>query len=98
MNHEDAFVQSVLAHPDDDAARLVFADWLDDPGQPERAAFIRAQVRLAMMDEDDPARPALLRDEASYLPTAQAELTAKKRPAWLAKLPGWAVRWLRYER
>lgn len=97
MNH-DVFLQSILDDPDDDAARLVFADWLDEHGEPQRAAFIRAQVRLASMSEDDPARPALLLDEAAYLSHAQEELFAKKRPAWLAKLPNWAAKGLAYER
>jgi uncharacterized protein (TIGR02996 family) len=98
MNNETAFIQSILADPDDDAHRLVFADWLEDNGQPERAAFIRAQVRLATMAEDDPDRSALLRDEAAYLPHAQGELIAQERPAWLAKLPDWAAKGLTYER
>jgi uncharacterized protein (TIGR02996 family) len=37
--------RAVLAAPFDDALRLVYADWLDENNQPERAAFIRAQVK-----------------------------------------------------
>ena len=88
MNHEDGFLSSILADPDDDVPRLVYADWLEDHGEPRRAAFIRAQCRLARLDEDDPGRPSLVREEAEYLPKALAALEAKPRPAWLAKLPG----------
>jgi uncharacterized protein (TIGR02996 family) len=35
--------RAVLAAPDDDAPRLVFADWLDEHGEPDRAEFIRLQ-------------------------------------------------------
>jgi uncharacterized protein (TIGR02996 family) len=99
MSHEeDAFYQSILDSPDDDAPRLVFADWLEDHGQPERAAFVRAQVRLAAIDEDDPARPDLLRDEAAYLPTAMAALRARERVGWLAAVPRWATKYLSYDR
>ena len=52
-NDADALLKFVLAAPDDDAPRLVFADWLDEHGDPDRAAFIRAQVvrisRLAQL-------------------------------------------------
>src|SRR5262245_33525737 len=34
-------------HPEDDVPRLILADWLEDHGEPERADFVRAQVRLA---------------------------------------------------
>src|SRR5262245_25967748 len=46
MTDRDALLASVHAAPDDDAPRLVFADWLDDNGQPERAEFIRIQVAM----------------------------------------------------
>src|SRR4051794_27217534 len=42
----EAFLGDIIEHPDDDAPRLVYADWLDENGNPERAEFIRAQVRL----------------------------------------------------
>lgn len=47
MDDNSAFYRAIMARPDDDTQRLVFADWLDDHGQPERAAFIRNQVELA---------------------------------------------------
>lgn len=37
---------AVLADPDDDSARLVLADWLEENGEPERAEFIRVQLEL----------------------------------------------------
>jgi len=44
MTDGEALRRSVVAEPDDDTPRLVYADWLDENGQPDRAAFIRAQV------------------------------------------------------
>lgn len=35
---------AVLENPEDDDVRLIFADWLDDDGQAERAEFIRLQI------------------------------------------------------
>jgi uncharacterized protein (TIGR02996 family) len=40
----DVLVRAVLDAPDDDAPRLVYADWLEENGQAERAAFIRHQI------------------------------------------------------
>jgi uncharacterized protein (TIGR02996 family) len=55
----DAFLADICAHPEDDAPRLVYADWLDDHGDADRAEFIRIQCRLAGMDEFDHARADL---------------------------------------
>jgi uncharacterized protein (TIGR02996 family) len=38
----EALLADVMAHPDDVAPRLVYADWLEDHGDVELAAFIRA--------------------------------------------------------
>jgi uncharacterized protein (TIGR02996 family) len=37
----------VASAPDDDLSRLVYADWFDENGDPDRAVFIRAQVEFA---------------------------------------------------
>lgn len=47
MTDADALLAAVCAEPDDDTPRLVFADYLDEAGEPERAAFIRVQIALA---------------------------------------------------
>src|ERR1043166_2789699 len=91
MNPEDGFLQSILDDPDSDTPRLVFADWLEENDQPQRAAFIRAQCRLTTLDEDDPARLALRRDESAYLRQAHEALKATKGKG-PGRLPVWAVR------
>jgi uncharacterized protein (TIGR02996 family) len=58
--NEAGFLEAIVAEPEDDTHRLVFADWLTDNGDPTWASFIRDQVALAKMDEADPAYPALL--------------------------------------
>src|SRR5213592_2553115 len=50
MSDRDALLEAVFARPADDAPRLVYADWLDEHGEPAQAAFIRAQVELARTD------------------------------------------------
>lgn len=40
-----ALLQAILADPDDDGARLVFADLLEDEGERDRATLIRDQIQ-----------------------------------------------------
>ncbi len=49
MNDRDAFIRAIIAQPDDDVLRLVYADWLDENGEKERAEFIRLQCSIALM-------------------------------------------------
>jgi uncharacterized protein (TIGR02996 family) len=71
MTAERGFLHDILEHPDDDTPRLIYADWLDDRGDPRsaaRAELIRLQCRLAgPTSEDDPERWALLEREAQLL-------------------------------
>jgi uncharacterized protein (TIGR02996 family) len=59
MNHQEAFLADIREHPDDDTTRLVFADWLDENGQADRAEFIRVQCRLETLPPEAPDRRAL---------------------------------------
>jgi uncharacterized protein (TIGR02996 family) len=46
---EDAFLRAILAQPNDDNVRLVYADWLEeqgDPGSASRAEFLRLTAEL----------------------------------------------------
>jgi len=47
MSDGEALRRAVLADPEEDTARLVFADWLDENGDGDRAAFIRDQIEVA---------------------------------------------------
>src|SRR5437763_11790587 len=46
MDQRAAFIQAIIELPDDDTPRLVFAEWLDEHGEAERAEFIRLQCSL----------------------------------------------------
>src|SRR5215217_464141 len=54
MSQQDAFLSAIREAPDDDTPRLAYADWLEEHGDPDRAAFIRVQCRLAEMSPGDP--------------------------------------------
>src|SRR5262245_46948004 len=46
MTERDALLRAVCDNPDDDTPRLVFADWLQENGEEERAEFIRLQIKF----------------------------------------------------
>jgi uncharacterized protein (TIGR02996 family) len=50
MTDETALLAAIRATPDDDSPRLIYADWLDEHNQPERAEFIRVQCELARVE------------------------------------------------
>lgn len=70
MTDEAAFLAKIIAEPDEDVHRLVYADWLQDHGRPERAEFIRVQCEIAALVASEPAPPAHVEPEV--------------RGAWLA--------------
>src|SRR5215210_2622285 len=72
MGDEAALLSAILAHPDEDTPRLMYADWLDEHGQPERAEFIRIQCAP---DADEAA------EERAF------DLEERFRAKWLAGLP-----------
>lgn len=43
---EQEFIRDICLHPEDDSLRLIFADWLSDNGQEDRAEFVRVQLEL----------------------------------------------------
>jgi uncharacterized protein (TIGR02996 family) len=49
-----SLLAAILEAPDDDAPRLVYADWLEEQGDADRAEFIRLQCRLAQRERDGP--------------------------------------------
>ena len=71
-NYDEAFRQDVLDNPKDDAPRLVYADWLQDNGDPDRAEFIRLQCRLLALPEYDEQVPRLQAREEELLEANRA--------------------------
>jgi uncharacterized protein (TIGR02996 family) len=85
-----ALLQGILDAPEDDAPRLVFADWLDDHGETDRAEFIRAQVQLALTAEEDPNK-AGLQQRAD-------QLLSRHFTEWVKEVPGWARHEVKFAR
>jgi uncharacterized protein (TIGR02996 family) len=70
---EAAFLDAIRREPEDDTHRLVFADWLTDNGQPERAQFIRLHIAWCQRPTDAPPDDDL-----------KARLLAAFAATWLA--------------
>ncbi|MBA4068021.1 MAG: hypothetical protein C0501_30815 [Isosphaera sp.] len=84
----EALRRAVLADPDDDTPRLVYADWLDEHDQPDRAAFIRDQVEAVRADPFGP--------QARAAADRAARLLDAHRLRWYRPLRG--VTRVRFER
>lgn len=57
MRPDEPFLRAILAAPDDAAPRLVYADWLDERGDP-RGDFVRLHFALSAAAPDHPDRVA----------------------------------------
>ena len=80
MEDEVAFLRAIMDAPGDHAPRLVYADWLDEHGQPDRAEFIRL-----LSQTGDPAALARLRE---VIPLFDPKWAAYVRPDCPAVSPG----------
>src|SRR5215475_6482850 len=74
----DALLAAVAAQPDDDLPRLVYADWLDEHGDPDRAEFIRVQCAMA--------RPPMTKAAFERWFSRSQELLTVHRERWLGPL------------
>ena len=73
-------LKAICADPENDLPRLVYADFLEENGDPDRAAFIRLQVEFTRT-----ARAGRGLDDA--IRTELAELWADHEKEWRAELP-----------
>src|SRR5205085_5003860 len=81
MAQEDTLLAAVRQDPEDDAPRLVYADWLEEHGDPARAEYIRLQCRLAERERDvDPTFP-----DPDW--EREMELERANHDRWAAELP-----------
>src|SRR5262245_62140912 len=74
MLDDPAFIRMIAAAPDDDAPRLVYADYLDETREPAKAAraeFIRVQVERARLVPDTPRWTELWHRDTALLDWAQ---------------------------
>jgi uncharacterized protein (TIGR02996 family) len=90
MSDEEAFLAAIAAAPDDQAPRLVFADWLEERGDP-RGVWLRDPVIASFMGPrcEDPI-PRLVaglgEDEHAFSVAVLPRIGAPAIPALLAAL------------
>lgn len=56
MRDDLALLETIREAPNDDVPRLIYADWLEENGDADRAEFIRVQIELTNMPDNDPRR------------------------------------------
>jgi uncharacterized protein (TIGR02996 family) len=79
-----ALEAAVIADCENDLPRLVYADWLDEHGDPARAAFIRTQIALHDKSPADPHFTDLeLAQEEAVVPLAGRDLSPPSVPGLL---------------
>jgi uncharacterized protein (TIGR02996 family) len=79
MPDRHAFLRAICEGPDDDGPRLVFADWLEEQGDP-RGEFIRLQVQRHQLPVSD-------LDGRRHLSAREDELTRQYGAQWRRELP-----------
>jgi uncharacterized protein (TIGR02996 family) len=87
----EPFLRAICADPEDDLARLVYADWLDENGEPERAELIRLQIERARLRAGG--------TDSEELARRDIELRHARGDEWRRELPRLSgVNWHRFWR
>jgi uncharacterized protein (TIGR02996 family) len=85
MSERDSLMAAVLAEPDSDVPRLVYADWLEEYPRHEadtaRAQFIRLEIEAEQLPKESEHRAALERQAAVFF--------NRHHHAWNAEIPTW---------
>lgn len=72
----EGLIADIVANPEDDTRRLIFADWCEDSGELDRAEFIRVEVDISRIcrgsrddkpEEDAGRLDALLRRQSELM-------------------------------
>jgi uncharacterized protein (TIGR02996 family) len=83
---EEEFLADLRDNPNDEATRLIYADWLDEHDQPAQAELIRVQLDCERLEPDGPAwGKAVWR---------ALEILAERQEAWVGRLRSIARGWL----
>jgi uncharacterized protein (TIGR02996 family) len=93
--NDAAFIRAIVDRPDDDAPRLIYADWLDDRGESDRAELIRIQIESVSLTTNDPQRRLNDLRAEELIRKSGVEWTRRLQPD-SGPFPG--VQFLKYER
>jgi uncharacterized protein (TIGR02996 family) len=85
-----ALLKAIIDHPDDDTPRLVYADWLQEHDDPERAEYIRVQCQIAREERKGFLKPTH--------PLRKKEQECNQAHRWRSELPTIpGVEWCPYD-
>src|SRR4051812_24390716 len=76
-DEQQAIIREIVARPDDDLPRLIYADWLEERGDPQ-GEFIRIQCALAQGGRSP--------EETRELRERELELLKAYRAEWVARI------------
>jgi uncharacterized protein (TIGR02996 family) len=97
MTDSEPFLQEIIAAPDDDGPRLVYADWLEEQGDP-RGEFIRLQCELAQSPVQpsrlDPLEKDFVHDGPAELRIREAELLREHERLWFGAVGERCSKWM----
>jgi uncharacterized protein (TIGR02996 family) len=82
MIDEPVLLSAILANPGDDRPRLLYADWLEQQGQCDRARLIRLQIELALLPENTEPSIALKNEEEQLEEACENYLPALDGISW----------------
>ncbi len=82
MIENQALLSAIIADPDDDSLRLVYADWLEEHGQPDRARLIRVQIEMARLPDNTEPPTALQVEEEQLLEACKKALPQLEGITW----------------
>jgi uncharacterized protein (TIGR02996 family) len=84
MIEEQSFLAAILERPDDDSRKLVYADWLEEHGDP-RAEYVRLVVKLRqqrLVTPEQRLQHEALSKELAQLRTQDAQALRANPQAW----------------
>ncbi len=89
MIDDQALLSAIIADPDDDRLRLVYADWLEEHGQRDRARLIRVQIELAHGPNNADDTIALRAEEEQLEAACEKALPQLDGISWGSFERGW---------
>src|SRR5262245_50289124 len=88
MPKEDGFITAIASDPYDVTAKLLYADWLEEQGDP-RAEYLRVAFELASLSEKgSPVRGRKALSKVEQLQTRLHQLRSTINAEWLAQMGG----------
>ncbi len=84
--HNNQLYQAISQNPEDDATRLIYADWLEENGNPERAEFIRIQCEIRRIRQESEGQDYFERPEYSRLLVREEKLLQANWREWIGPI------------